>query len=954
MKIDDFVKENISRTIRYEEARYEIIGYAYHDDGNALCVLASANHIEKVRDFGFQAFWNDNGQQKLLENEQQNLLKKGDNLRKLTFSYESGYREALQTLDSRHGVIRLLGAPNFLITPFTPFTPKLTPSEPPRLARLYVGFDSEWQEYETENGATRKILSEQWSFRNAEGQMFVWFVFHLTDKRFPWAKVVEWLLTDCSCVLGISALPKKADIYLACFNGLADLSIFSDRKKIYKKANTIRNKLITMKRPIRISIYDKNKNVVSKLSITLRDCALLAPNKVALADLGNAMKIPKIDIPKEQKGQMESLMNCETEKFFCYAAQDAVITLRWIEYVLSTMEGKIPVTAASYGAMKIKKGIMKQLNLNSKGFEEYWCGISTEITSKLDDNGIPIKIKTAIPTARTILTAANECYLGGRNECFFFGFKDGIFYDYDLSSAYPNAMCLLEDIDFTANVSFFAGDLGEYQFEYTDYFYARIKFKFPEGTKYPCIPIRDRLGRGLIYPLEGECWAGAPEMKTALKMGASIYVFEGYTQPKIVGRKSLANIEKELITDRLRAKKEYGKGSPTELLMKEIANAGYGKMGQGLSGKRAFSSNAEDSVDIEPSPITASPQAALITGLVRAAVSEAMWKLHRLGFAIASVTTDGFLTNAPEEVMKEICGDGLLKILAENLRGVTGESLLFETKHACRGVFCMKTRGQIGFEALQGKKVPVAKAGYKPPYDQKEDRIFLIRQFLERTEAGLKSEYVQLPSARDCVLKGMDYIGKEVKKTTYWDFDYKRIPDESTIEEHEICIDGATYKHVFYDTIPWPSFNDFLERAESIRKRREPVKTKEDALETCNIIKYCTDFRRNEKRIRGRLDRNYAVSILRGIRQGKLVAPWIEGKKGSEICEIVEKAFDGKVKLTADDWKNAGRASLKALGLAGAEGYLEKLGLAWNLSEVLSVPAEEFGVENLRKDGIGK
>jgi hypothetical protein len=73
---------------------------------------------------------------------------------------------------------------------------------------------------------------------------------------------------------------------------------------------------------------------------------------------------------------------------------------------------------------------------------------------------------------------------------------------------------------------------------------------------------------------------------------------------------------------------------------------------------------------------------------------------------------------------------------------------------------------------------------------------------------------------------------------------------------------------------------------------------------------------------------------LRGIRQGILTAPWLEGLNGKEICARVGEVLE--VPLTDDDWKNAQRKERSALALSGAEEILEKLGLVWNLK----IPAE--------------
>ena len=63
--------------------------------------------------------------------------------------------------------------------------------------------------------------------------------------------------------------------------------------------------------------------------------------------------------------------------------------------------------------------------------------------------------------------------------------------------------------------------------------FAQVRFKFPPNTKYPCLPIRAADKRGLIYPLEGECWTCGPELFMAREMGASIVVVQGYIVPWI-------------------------------------------------------------------------------------------------------------------------------------------------------------------------------------------------------------------------------------------------------------------------------------------------------------------------------------------------------------------------------------------------------------------------------------
>jgi len=95
------------------------------------------------------------------------------------------------------------------------------------------------------------------------------------------------------------------------------------------------------------------------------------------------------------------------------------------------------------------------------------------------------------------------------------------------------------------------------------------------------------------------------------------------------------------------------------------------------------------------------------------------------------------------------------------------------------------------------------------------------------------------------------------------------------------------------------------------------------------LIKHLKTIHEEGRRVCKSLERTYATSILRGIRQGVLVAPWLEGKNGKEICKRVGEVCG--VELNDNDWKNAGRKVRKEISLAGAEKYLEELCLSWAL-----------------------
>ena len=59
-----------------------------------------------------------------------------------------------------------------------------------------------------------------------------------------------------------------------------------------------------------------------------------------------------------------------------------------------------------------------------------------------------------------------------------------------------------------------------------------------------------------------------------------------------------------MIENREQAKQQYGKKSIPDLLWKEVSNSVYGKLGQGLSGKRAFSTRKRKTQETPFSSIT--------------------------------------------------------------------------------------------------------------------------------------------------------------------------------------------------------------------------------------------------------------------------------------------------------------------------------------------------------------
>lgn len=103
----------------------------------------------------------------------------------------------------------------------------------------------------------------------------------------------------------------------------------------------------------------------------------------------------------------------------------------------------------------------------------------------------------------------------------------------------------------------------------------------------------------------------------------------------------------QLVRDRALAKQLYKKGSLIEQVLKTLVNTLYGKVAQGVVQKRTWSARSDEMVDIGYSAITSPCTAAIITGGVRAFLLAAMNQLTQKGYHVYSVTTDGFISDAP-------------------------------------------------------------------------------------------------------------------------------------------------------------------------------------------------------------------------------------------------------------------------------------------------------------------
>ena len=124
-----------------------------------------------------------------------------------------------------------------------------------------------------------------------------------------------------------------------------------------------------------------------------------------------------------------------------------------------------------------------------------------------------------------------ESYHGGRNEAFEHGpSSEGPYFDYDILGAYTTALAAIRPLDYAGARQ----ELRPEAFKLDVVGVAWVTFRFPDETRFPCLPVRGESG-ALFFPLTGgredRVFVTSPEVQLALSMGAEITVIQGVILP---------------------------------------------------------------------------------------------------------------------------------------------------------------------------------------------------------------------------------------------------------------------------------------------------------------------------------------------------------------------------------------------------------------------------------------
>lgn len=719
---------------------------------------------------------------------------------------------------------------------------------------------------------------------------------------------------------GVDSIP----VTLVCHAGLVDLSALSHSDYLLRHLSSVQGGLISLQ-PVRLaprSLKTSRHARVYPVSLSVADTMCHAPaGSKSLKALGEAVGVHKLDIPSEQKAHMLDLLNRDPALFLDYASTDSVVTLLYCS-ALYGYNNRPPVTVTS-AAAKVMRETMEvyMCTKTDDDFNSKYRGLCkvSHGNYKLKDRPGYIEAKSLEPIsdkANSVQYYCSQAYHGGYNCCSEVGYFPQETFDYDLQNAYPTAMCVVPDIDWQnpvkvqiqnqdMNLGLFNTGLGG--FNPIIPFVGYCRFEFPKDVKYPCIPVNcDGIP---VYPrtsgnLDGVYVAG-PFIYLALRLGARVFCENGYflntlITPDLHESRSLSHAVVQLVRDRARAKKEHGKKSLEELILKTMVNSGYGKTAQNVVQKQSWTAFKDLMEDLGCSAITNPVSAMMTTSIVQCELLAAQNQVSRLGYTFCSVTTDGGISDCPEEVIKSLDLYGFRPIMEQARLYLTDGASpeIWEIKHHQDDLINFTTRGNVSLYPHGVCAHNSAKSGFES--DSYDDRLWLMTQVLSRT-GTVDCSYTEWTSFKD-VVQGKDFGVKTVTRHLHMDYDLKRKPDRSSFGTDTPVVEGVTYEIAHFDTVPYEDISEFR----NYRKKKKLV----DCLRTESDWKNFfvkVDMNACGMQVKD-MDWAIIMSCVMGYRAGFWDIPGLTKQPTvKDKCAWINKHNDSKRQFKLNDWKNSRR-----------------------------------------------
>jgi len=680
---------------------------------------------------------------------------------------------------------------------------------------VYIGFDSEFVPGDKDNDNT--ILSLQFYLVGERGvlQRVVYPVGPEKSQRPHFRKIIFQLIHEAMDRGVVLEWPNH--VVLVGFFLRIDLQAFGDLVSFKQALENVGGRVASVKTSVTVEPDEddvagllSNKTylatdlngVLRTLRVRFADAGGHVAMGTSLAQIGDLLGLPKRDLPEGYlKERMDLLLQGDKQAFEEYGLRDSEIAVRFYLRLLDfaekeTEKRSLPATASSLAVRIFTKTLEKDnVDFNAafgvtEGASTYWNATKGNVVTKTDISPSPMRVINEPFIA--------SCYSGGRNECYAFGPTTiGVFNDFDLTGAYTTGMVDLRYIDY--DNFWFSRDPKDFVGHVLGFAY--VQFAFPEGTRFPSMPVRNSHG-GLVYPLTGFSYCTAPEIEVAMNLGCTIDIMHGVILPWHDGDNRLF----EPYVMHIRSlRKSFDKGSLDELYAKLLGNSLYGKTAQGLKRKTVFDAQVMKSVELPHSILTNAAIAAHTTGLIRAVLSEQIAGIppHR---NVISATTDGFITDADES---ELVLDGAMAQRFQALcERVAPDSKMLECKHRVRQLIAMKTRGQLTAIPFESEPIVLAKAGVSPQVNPDQHNDFMVQLFMNRCP-GDKTTTRPFTPFREQWVKDADVVRLTRETTLNLEFDFKR----RLVDPHEVAV--ADGEHLSLSSVPWNGLAE-CERARAV------------------------------------------------------------------------------------------------------------------------------------------
>lgn len=666
---------------------------------------------------------------------------------------------------------------------------------------------------------------------------------------------------DYKCYVKSFDIPTEnyIPIQLLCHQGTPELRCFDDFETFSNRCDTIHNGVTTPK-PIKIHAKSRTKGRASNswiypINLNIRDTYCHVPKDYEkLSNLGELVGFPNY-VDSEDKRNY-SLYSTSRFRFLENASTASKICWMYAS-LLYGVNKLISVTINSAAASIAHDKIKHYLNVKTTSdYEQMYRGLCRRNKGFTETypNGKPVTQYNYEPNSYDsglLQEHARASYYGGYNSCTEIGFfSNELFFDYDLKNAYPTVMCLFLDIDWFANIEEYSNiELTLQHFLVNGKYnpmiplFAYVQFEFPSDTKFPSIPIY--VNGKPIRPLSSEgndgVYASAPEIYLALKMGAKVKakkVIIGKTLSNENGvSKSLAYVVKDLVTERNYAKATFGKGSLWDVLLKQMVNAIYGKIAQNVRDTSEWQTSANKNVEPKVnSPITNCVAASLITGFTRAVLIATQAQIEALGYKSVSVTTDGFISNCPEEELNKLDLFGFKEYLEEARLFLTDgkDSSIWEKKHFMSDLINGSTRLNNSL-SLNGVN---AHGGYMSNFlsDSDEERYAVRQLLLTRTGTEICSKE-SMVSLKAFNKDKNAPVYRTISRLVNFNFDLRRKPIFDSITSDHVLFDGLFYDIAHIQTVPYKTTKEYEQYIKPL-KNIKVLKTIDDFKAYSKMVKH--------------------------------------------------------------------------------------------------------------------